>query len=289
MLGLCTQAQHAGSKDLADLGEPLGGGHQVGVEGVRHVVVTHREFPSLLITYRPGSSNVGLHTLKTANISLWLSPKAQSGINISQDIERAVHRMRCQWGRRPGHDDYDSQDKELHSMATHRLPRFTNPDWLKSIAVERLIRFFEPYRPYLLRRGFLLPHNTSESIDFEALAAIVIHPDDNVPRAMVEALYYLHEMACIEQMDDLLAASRSRGLLIDAEPDVSPSDIAVQVWLQYPDLLREQHAEAYAAKQKSFTYFAGRAGGPRQFPHPTNDVIKRLVLLCHKRRPISGA
>jgi hypothetical protein len=28
------QPQKAGSEDLADLGEPLGGGHKVGVEGV---------------------------------------------------------------------------------------------------------------------------------------------------------------------------------------------------------------------------------------------------------------
>ena len=32
MLG--PQAENAGGEDLADLGEPLGGGHQVGVEGV---------------------------------------------------------------------------------------------------------------------------------------------------------------------------------------------------------------------------------------------------------------
>ena len=33
-LGLRAQAENAAGKDLADLGEPLGGGHQVGIEGV---------------------------------------------------------------------------------------------------------------------------------------------------------------------------------------------------------------------------------------------------------------
>ena len=32
--GLCAQAEKAGGKDLADLGEPLGGAYQVGVLGV---------------------------------------------------------------------------------------------------------------------------------------------------------------------------------------------------------------------------------------------------------------
>jgi hypothetical protein len=33
-LGLRAKAQDAGGEDLADLGKPLRGGHQVGVEGV---------------------------------------------------------------------------------------------------------------------------------------------------------------------------------------------------------------------------------------------------------------
>jgi hypothetical protein len=33
-LGLRAQPQDAGGEDFADLGEPLGGGHQIGVEGV---------------------------------------------------------------------------------------------------------------------------------------------------------------------------------------------------------------------------------------------------------------
>ena len=33
-LGLRAQAEDAGGEDLADLGKPLGGAHQVGVEGV---------------------------------------------------------------------------------------------------------------------------------------------------------------------------------------------------------------------------------------------------------------
>lgn len=39
-LDLRAQAEDAGGEDLADLGKPLGGGHQVGVDGVLHV---HRE------------------------------------------------------------------------------------------------------------------------------------------------------------------------------------------------------------------------------------------------------
>ena len=161
-------------------------------------------------------------------------------------------------------------------MATHRLPKFTHPDFLKTIAPERLISVFRPYTAYLSRRQLELPDDPAGEIDYEALSAIIIHPHEDVPREMVEALYYIHEMSSIEQMDDLLAAARARHRRIDVGPDASPADVAACAWLAYPDLLREQHAEAYAARQRSFTYFAGRRGGPRSFPQPDAATVRRL-------------
>lgn len=161
-------------------------------------------------------------------------------------------------------------------MATHRLPKFTNPDFLKTIAPARLISVFRPYQAYLSRRRFELPDDPTGEIDYETLSAIIIHPDEAVPREMVEALYYLHEMSGIGEMDDLLAAAKARKVPIDAGPDVGPADVAAQVWSAYPDLLRERHAEAFAARQRSFTYFAGRFGGARSFPNPTKETLLRL-------------
>ena len=161
-------------------------------------------------------------------------------------------------------------------MATHRLPKFTNPDFLKTIAPERLISVFRPYQDYLSRRQFELPDDPAGEIDYETLSAIIIHPHEDVPREMVEALYYIHEMSGIEQMDDLLAAANARHRPIDVGPDASPADVAARVWLAYPDLLREQHAEACAARQKSFTYFAGRSGRGRVFPPPSEETLRQL-------------
>jgi hypothetical protein len=41
------QAEKAGGEDLADFGEPLGGGHQVGVEGVVHRSATEARHSSI--------------------------------------------------------------------------------------------------------------------------------------------------------------------------------------------------------------------------------------------------
>jgi hypothetical protein len=69
-------------------------------------------------------------------------------------------------------------------MATHRLPKFTNPDFLKTIAPERLIEIFGPYQTYLSRRQFELPDDPAGEIDYETLSAIIIHPHEDVPREM---------------------------------------------------------------------------------------------------------
>jgi hypothetical protein len=156
-------------------------------------------------------------------------------------------------------------------MATFNPRKFSEPDRLKTITPERLVRFLAPFADYLTGRGFVLPANPSEGMDFGTLAGILMRPDEKVPREMVDALFYVHEMATDEAMDDLLDAAAERGLMLDHHPETTPADVAIQVWLAAPDLLQERHAEAFAVRQKSFTYFAGRDGGPRSFPGITRD------------------
>jgi hypothetical protein len=161
-------------------------------------------------------------------------------------------------------------------MAAFSLRKFSEPDRLKTIKPSRLIAFLEPYSDYLERRGFKLRHMSSHQIDYEVLAHILMHPDDSVPRQMVDALYFVHEMADDEQMDELLSSARQQGLLLDADQESSPADVAVQIWLAAPDLLQEKHAEARAIQQKNFVYFAGRDGDPRSFPQATPNVLRSL-------------
>lgn len=161
-------------------------------------------------------------------------------------------------------------------MATFSLRKFSEPGRLKTIRPDRLITFLAPFSDYLERRGCILPSVPSSEIDYKALAGILMHPEDSVPREMVDALYFVHEMADDEQMDELLASAKERRLALDTDDDSSPADIAVQVWLAAPDLLQEKHAEAKAIRQKNFVYFAGRHGKRRSFPHTNRDVLRLL-------------
>jgi hypothetical protein len=151
-------------------------------------------------------------------------------------------------------------------LPTFNLRKFSEPDRLKTIKPSHLIEFLKPYDDYLARRGFTLPAGSDYEIDYEPLANILIHPDDSVPRQMVDALYFVHGMADAEQMDDLIGSAKQLQLPLDSDQESSPADVAVQIWLLAPDVLQEKHAEAAAIRQRNFTYFAGRSGKPGPFP-----------------------
>jgi hypothetical protein len=124
-------------------------------------------------------------------------------------------------------------------MATFNLRKFSEADRLKTIKPSRLLEFLKPYDDYLSRRGSALPSRSDDQIDYEALAHILIHPDDSVPREMVDALYFVHEMAADEQMDELLETAKQHQLPLDTDQESSPADVAVQIWLAAPGLLQE--------------------------------------------------
>lgn len=174
-------------------------------------------------------------------------------------------------------------------MATFNPRIFTNPGRLKTIAPHRLVAFFAPWKAYLTARGVDLPDDPTADIPYDALSGVLMSPDENVPRGMVDALYYVHETASEEDMDALLAMVQHAGVAIEHDPETSVADVAVQVWLARPSLLESRHAEAVAFKQKNFMYFAGSVGAPRDFPDLTEErrraIQERLDewYLAHRR------
>ena len=150
-------------------------------------------------------------------------------------------------------------------MGAFNPKRFTDPDRLRSLDPRRLRAFLAPWRDYLANRGFEFPE-ASEEVDYAALANVLLTPDHSTPRGMVDSLYYVHETASAEDMDELIAAARRQGVPLDDDPAATPADLAIDVWLAAPDLLQSRHSEAVARKQQNFEYFAPHQAGRRPFP-----------------------
>jgi len=159
-------------------------------------------------------------------------------------------------------------------MATLNPRRFAQPDALKAINPTRPLQFLDPYRSYLDSRGLVWP--ADGDIDYAALADILMKPDDQMPTRMVDALYFVHEMATPDEMDNLIKAAQAEGIELDHDPDTTPADIAAQIWLKAPELLEGMHAEVLVMKPKSFTHFKNEEPGPKTFTPPSEPTLTAL-------------
>lgn len=141
-------------------------------------------------------------------------------------------------------------------MATLDLRWFTNEESLRSITPEYLLRLLAPHAAYFKTRGLTLPEPGSGQLpDYNALREILLNPDRGTPPRLIDALYFVNELATQEGMDALLEELKTRGLKIDDGQDQTPIDVAIQVWLLDADILQEKHAEQYLARPRSFEYF----------------------------------
>lgn len=148
---------------------------------------------------------------------------------------------------------------------------FTNPDRLKQISPERLKTFLCKWNDYFKGRDLDLAAAPVDDLPFEKIAAILMNPDENVPDEMVDALYYVHETASHESMEELLDQAEAAGIAIDADDEPTAADVSVQIWLANPTLLQRQHAETVAFNRSNFMYFAGsrRKKSPKGLPDIT--------------------
>lgn len=160
-------------------------------------------------------------------------------------------------------------------MGAFNPRKFTDPDRLRSLDPARLRAFLAPWRDYLAKRGFEFAEDEGE-IDYPALANVLLTPNHSTPRGMVDALYYVHETAAAEDMDELIAAARRKGVPLNDDPAATPADVAIDVWLAAPDLLQERHSEAVARKQQNFEYFAPKHGGKRPFPEISDTLRLKM-------------
>ncbi|MBI2842680.1 MAG: hypothetical protein HYX78_04710 [Armatimonadetes bacterium] len=163
-------------------------------------------------------------------------------------------------------------------MPTFNLRRFSQPDTLKAVSVQNLTRFLYPHAHYFSNRGFTIPSPETEAdgFDYDALAAILITPDDHVPSDLVEVLHLVNEMSTPEAMDELLREADVEGIVIDGRPDPTPTDVAIQVYFQNPRLLESKHSEQLLTRARTFQYFQAKDDENTDLAPPSEDVIRAL-------------
>jgi len=140
-------------------------------------------------------------------------------------------------------------------LPTYNVRRFADPDALKRMQKQYLLTLLQPHVGYFADRGLVLPSTDGAEINYQALADILLNPDEGMPQPLVDALYYVNEMATTEGMDKLLSAAAGNGIELDAGAEMTPADVAVQVWLKDRGLFERQHAEQFLLRPRSFESF----------------------------------
>jgi len=151
-------------------------------------------------------------------------------------------------------------------MASFNPRKFSDPDRLRAIAPARLAAFLSPWRSYLAERDFHLPEGDGDAFDYAKLAQILMTPDRATPNDMVDALYYVHETADAQDMDELIVAVRAQGIAVADDPKSTPIDLAIDVWRAAPEIVRSRHAQTIAMRQQNFEYFGPRDPTKGAFP-----------------------
>jgi hypothetical protein len=162
-------------------------------------------------------------------------------------------------------------------MGTYSLKRFSSPEGLKAIDKEHLLALLSPHSSFFSDRGVSLPvPKSANGLDYEGLVAVLMNPDKDTPTSLLDALYFVHEMATPEAMDVLLQEAENNGISIDGNPDPTAADVAVQVYLQDKDLLERKHAEQYLMKPRSFEYFQTDTHPIPKFKQPNAKALAAL-------------
>jgi hypothetical protein len=162
-------------------------------------------------------------------------------------------------------------------MATLGFRKFTDPELLSKIDPALLVAFLKPWRSYLANRGLILPDDDPPTLNCEILANILLAPDGAAPKELIDALYYVHETSSPEDMDALLDLATERKLDLAPSPTATPTDVAIQLWLLNPNLVRERHAENIAVRVKTYAYYGGaHADAEAKFPSVKDEQRKAL-------------
>lgn len=159
----------------------------------------------------------------------------------------------------------------------NNLNLFTHPGTFRRIQLQYLHAWLWPWREYLAGRGFAPPDAAADwAVDYERLAAIFMEPDAAMPRRLMHSASLIHEMSNDDAMQALLDGARLERVDLNVGDDPDPTDVAVQVWLDDPDLLEELHNQHQLDRPRSFMHFTTDRQPVPEFREPSDVAITAL-------------
>lgn len=161
-------------------------------------------------------------------------------------------------------------------MATLKFKHFSQVDDLKAIHQHSLLAFLKPHEAFFTAKGLVLPTEGAQDFDYQALTSLFISTDD-LPQDLIEALYQVNEMATPEGMQDILERCDGAEVELFLQEDPAPTDVAVQAWLQAPEIFERAHNEYQLDRPRSFeSFFNPDSQNISPIKVPSPDKLKSM-------------
>lgn len=128
-------------------------------------------------------------------------------------------------------------------MPTYNPKQLGEPEVIREISPTVLFAFLQPFEGYLRSRGLVIKKESRiDNTAIEKLVDILTNPTMKTPQALLNAVFYVEEMATPSAADLLLNAAQQAGMPFDEEGKHSLADIVMQVWLFDSKMVEAQHA-----------------------------------------------
>lgn len=164
-------------------------------------------------------------------------------------------------------------------MSTLRFKRFSKPHVLKDIGRHLLGKFFARFKDDLEVKAVSLPDpGLADEEYFGALSGLLLSPE-GLPDSLNDALYAIDEMATEDGQQRLEDGVAEEQLPLTFDEKSSREDIALQVWLESPELLAKKHNEQRLIRLSSFEYYSSPTPTDRSatFQKPDAETIDALT------------
>jgi hypothetical protein len=156
-------------------------------------------------------------------------------------------------------------------MAQYDLDYLSDPQTLRSIEPNLLLKLLRLYREPLERRGIQL--TSAASIDHDKVVEVLMDPTP-AEAELADVVYLLDGVSGPEDMDRLLPLAEALNIPLGDSP--TPPEVALRIWFGDRSLVERAHAESQLTRVRRFEYWFATTPEPPPWRTPTVEALAKL-------------
>jgi hypothetical protein len=159
-------------------------------------------------------------------------------------------------------------------MASVKIKRFGNPDFLRQIHAENLRALLLRFADFFERIQFAIPEGDFCPEDLEKLSAHLVSPPSHTPGPLLDAIEMLEMLTSGNGWTELqmIAPDLVRAL---TKSNDSPADVAVKVWILDPGAIERIYTKFSIDSGRSMVCYRAPAETP--ITRPTKAICKSIA------------